>query len=362
MASWGEDKGRKGPRLIVIDGSHGEGGGQILRSALSLSALLGRPVRVENIRAGRPNPGLQAQHLTAVRACAAICGAKVEGDSPGSQALTFAPGGPPQPGDYTFDVAEARQGGSAGAVTLVLQTVLLPLALSGGRSRLTIRGGTHVAWSPPCHYVQSVYLPVLARLGLQAEVELLKWGWYPAGGGEVRAEIFPRPAAGLSGLELVSRGRLIRLHGLAVAANLPAHIPQRMADRARGLLQGQGITVEIEPLRVKAVSAGAGIFLTAEYEGSVAGFGALGAKGKPSEQVAEEACREMLAFHRSGAVVDRYLADQLILPLALASGPSVYLAEEISQHTRTNVYVVERITSRRFLVSEGEGLGRVEIG
>jgi RNA 3'-terminal phosphate cyclase (ATP) len=347
--------------LIVIDGSHGEGGGQIIRTALTLSTLLERPLRVENIRAGRPNPGLQAQHLTAVRATAAICRAAVKGDTLGSQTLSFAPGGPPQPGGYTFDVAEAREGGSAGAATLVLQTVLLPLALAGGASQLTIRGGTHVAWSPPYHYIKSVYLPLLARMGLRAEVELLKWGWYPRGGGEIKATI-NRPTNQLTGLNLTERGALLRLHCVAVAANLPAHIPQRMADRARNLLGKQDAAVEIEPLRVKAACAGAGTFLTAEYERTRAGFSALGARGKPSEQVAEEACRALLAFHRSAAVVDKHLADQLILPLALADGPSTFLAEEISQHTQTNIWVVEKFAPRRFLISSQEnGLERVEI-
>jgi RNA 3'-terminal phosphate cyclase (ATP) len=354
--------------LIVIDGSYGEGGGQVLRTALTLSTLLERPLRLENIRAGRPNPGLQAQHLTAVRAMASICRAAVKGDTLGSQTLTFVPGESPQPGNYTFDVAEARQGGSAGAATLVLQTVLLPLALTGGASQLTIRGGTHVAWSPPYHYIQSVYLPVLARMGLRAEVELLEWGWYPQGGGEIKAAI-NQSARQLSGLNLTERGALLRLHGLAVAANLPAHIPQRMADRAAKLLEGQSVAMEIKPLRVKADCAGAGIFLTAEYactcgpgERTYAGFSALGARGKPAEQVAEEACRALLAFQRSAAAVDKHLADQLILPLALADGPSAFLAEEISQHTQTNIWVVEKFTSRRFLISLQEGgLGRVEI-
>jgi RNA 3'-terminal phosphate cyclase (ATP) len=346
--------------LIVIDGSHGEGGGQILRTALALSTLLERPLRIENIRAGRPNPGLQAQHLTAVQAMAAICRAEVKGDTLGSPALTFVPGGPPQPGSYTFDVAEARQGGSAGAATLVLQTVLLPLALAGGASQLTIHGGTHVAWSPPYHYIESVYQPLLARIGLRAAVELLKWGWYPLGGGEIRATI--NPTDRLIALKLNERGTLLRVQGLAVAANLPAHIPQRMADRADKLLKSQGVAAEIETLRVKADCAGAGIFLAAEYEKTRAGFSALGARGKPSEQVAEEACRALLSFHRSAAAVDKHLADQLILPLALADGPSTFLAEEISQHTETNIWVVENLTARRFLISPEEGgLGRIEI-
>jgi RNA 3'-terminal phosphate cyclase (ATP) len=361
--------------MIVIDGSYGEGGGQILRTALSLATTLGVPLRIENIRAGRPNPGLQAQHLTAVRAAAAVCEAEVAGDELGSTTLTFIPRQAPRSGVYTFDVAEARHGGSAGATTLVLQTVLLPLAFTSGESQVTIRGGTHVSWSPPYHYITSVYLPALARLGIQASVELLRWGWFPAGGGEIRARIagagtdprFLTKTGGLrlpfcKGIDLSERGALLRVHVLAAAANLPAHIPQRMADRARKLLQDLGVPVKTEPLRVSAACPGAGVFLTAEYERSTAGFSALGAKGKPSEQVAEEACQALLGFHHSGAALDEHLADQLIPPMALAADPSAFTTERISQHTRTVIWVVEQFGVASFRIEEMNGqVGKIVV-
>ena len=175
--------------MIRIDGSHGEGGGQILRTALSLSAITGQAMRIERIRAGRKNSGLRPQHLTAVRAAAAICEAHLEGDEVGSQTLLFEPRQSPRPGYYEFDVREAAKGGSAGSVTLIFQTLLLPLALAGGKSEIILRGGTHVAWSPPFHYLQYVYLPAVARLGIEARVELRRWGWYPVGGGEIRAVV-----------------------------------------------------------------------------------------------------------------------------------------------------------------------------
>lgn len=158
--------------MIVIDGSYGEGGGQVLRSALTLAALLSQPVRIERIRAGRRNPGLAAQHLTGVLAAAHVCSADLEGAEMGSQELTFLPRSPGQAGTYEFDVAEARRGGSAGATTLVLQTVLLPLVAAAGQSVLTIRGGTHVAWSPPYHYLEHVYLPTLARMGARVDITI----------------------------------------------------------------------------------------------------------------------------------------------------------------------------------------------
>jgi RNA 3'-terminal phosphate cyclase (ATP) len=344
-----------GDFILVIDGSYGEGGGQILRTALALAALTGRAVRIENVRAGRQKPGLAPQHLTGVRAAAAVCAAQVAGDAVGSQRLAFAPGGPPRAGDYVFDVAEAAAGGSAGATSLVLQTVFLPLALAGGDSTLAIRGGTFVAWSPAFDYIQDIWLPTLARMGLSAGLELTRWGWYPAGEGELWAEIHglgagARPAP----LTLVERGRLEQVRGRAVAANLPSHIPQRMADRARSLLADAGIQARVDPLRVRATSAGAGIFLAAEYEHARAGFSALGARGKASELVAEEAVAALLDHRRSGAALDEHLADQLVLPMALAGGISRFSVERVTRHLTTNAWVVEQFGLARVIIEGRE--------
>jgi RNA 3'-terminal phosphate cyclase (ATP) len=260
-----------------------EGGGQILRTSLTLAAILAQPVRIKNIRAKRKTPGLAAQHLTAVRAAAAVCQATVTGDHLGSTALLFEPQSWPAPGEYTFDVSEARTGGSAGAATLVLQTVLIALALAPGASRVKVRGGTHVPWSPPFHYLAGVYLPMLARLDLQAVAELLAWGWFPAGEGEIAVEISGRSATPVAAepKQWTERGPLKRISGIAVASNLPAHIAQRMRDAASNMLSRAGLPAHsIEPQRVRSISPGAGIFLTAEYETGLAGFSALGQKGK----------------------------------------------------------------------------------
>jgi RNA 3'-terminal phosphate cyclase (ATP) len=337
------------PDVLTIDGSHGEGGGQILRTALALAAISGRAIRFEKIRAGRKNPGLAAQHLTGVRAIAAICDAGVSGDELGSQSLSFAPGGSPQAGDYVFDVAEAREGGSAGATSLVLHTVLLPLALAEGDSTVVIRGGTHVAWSPSFDYARDVWLPALSQMGVSATLELDRWGWYPAGQGEIQV-VVKGLGRELSPVYLVKRGALRRVWGRAVAANLPSHIPQRMATRANSLLRGAGVDARIEPLRVRAACAGAGIFLTAEYEAVRAGFSVLGAKGKPSEAVAEEAVAAVLAHRDSGAALDQYLADQLVLPLALSGGTSSFSAERVSRHLKTNVWVLEQFGLARISI------------
>ena len=366
--------------MITIDGSYGEGGGQVLRTSLSLSALLGEAVRIETIRAKRPKPGLQAQHLTGVLATAQICSAELEGAELGSQTLTFAPQSPPQAGDYTFDVAEARKGGSAGSTSLVFQTLLLPLVFADGDSHLTIRGGTHVAWSPPFHYLQHIYLPTLARMGIEATVEINQWGWYPIGGGEIRAgirgqgvragknitsqfapagfgiqppdrrianpagaEVIPSISCPLAAINLTERGELKRLWGISALSNLPAHIGQRQKRQAERLLRERGFTPEIEIVDAPSPGQGTVVFLVAEFENVLAGFTSYGARGKRAEKVAEEACREFIQYYDSGQALDKHLADQLILPMSLAAGQSRFTTCEVTQHLLTNVGVVERL-------------------
>lgn len=343
--------------MVTIDGSYGEGGGQILRTSLALAALTGQPLRMENIRAGRKNPGLAAQHLTAVRAAAQVCRAEVEGDTLGSRTLVFRPTAPPQPGEYRFDVREARQGGSAGAVSLVFQTIHLPLSHANGESQVVLRGGTHVPWSPPVHYLIHVYLPTLAQLGYRASLTLRQWGWYPIGGGDVHAHIQERaiddnqPTV----VDWTQRGELRRVWGLAAVSNLPAHIPQRMADRARKLLEREGIRASIEPRCEDGPGIGAGIFLFAEYEHVVAGFSALGEKGKPAEKVAEEACRDLLAHRASGQALDMHLADQVVLPLALSGRPATFTTCRVTLHLLTVLHVVQSFLDVRCRIEGGEG-------
>jgi RNA 3'-terminal phosphate cyclase (ATP) len=338
--------------MIQIDGSYGEGGGQVLRTSLSLAAITGQPIRIEHIRAKREKPGLAAQHLTAVRAAATICQAQVQGDALESMTLEFIPGGSSRAGKYTFDVTEARQGGSAGTVNLILQTILLPLALATGDSQVTLRGGTHIAFSPPFTYIEQVYLPILTQLGLKAEAVLHAWGWYPRGGGEVALRVTGGNT--LSGLTLLERGALRQVRGLAIVTELPSHIPQRMAMRAENLLDQADLKAQVRPLRERGIGPGAGVFLTADYENSRAGFGALGRLGLPAEKVAEMACEELLDFHATGAPVDVHLADQLLLPLALASEASQYRVAEISLHLTTNAWVIEKFGLAKITIDEVE--------
>jgi len=326
--------------MIHIDGSYGEGGGQILRTSLSLAAITGKQIRIENIRASRPKPGLAAQHLTAVRAAATICKAEMRGDKLRSMTLEFSPSCPVLAGQYNFDVSEALTGGSAGTVTLVLQTILLPLALANGDSQVKLKGGTWVPFSPPFPYIEQVYLPCLRKMGLQAQVKQNAWGWYPQGQGEMQLQVIGNST--LNGINLLERGALRKIRGLAVVTQLPDHILQRMSEQAEKILREANLRVTMKPLRERGIAPGAGIFLTAEYKNSLAGFSALGRPSLPAETVAKMACEELLDFQEKVAPVDVHLADQLLLPSALADSPSQYQVAEISTHLTTNAWVIQQ--------------------
>ncbi len=334
---------------LVLDGSYGEGGGQILRTALSIAALTQRHVIIERIRAGRPKPGLAAQHLTAVNAVASLCDAELDGAALGSRRLEFRPRAPIRTGHYDVDVAKTPQGGSAGSVTLVLQAMLLPLALTEGRSTIDLHGGTHAAHSPPYEAIEDAWLPLLHAMGVSAQAEMRVRGWFPVGLGHVRAAIDGRASA-LSPLRCEARGELQAIRGHAVTSKLPAHIGERMASHARASLLAAGLHAEIVPIEAEAACPGTGIFLTAIYASTRATFHALGERGKRAEIVGDEAASALLAFHASGATLDVHLADQALVPAALASGESIFVAERATEHLRTNAWVLERF-----------GLARIDI-
>lgn len=320
-------------RVIEIDGSQGEGGGQMLRTALSLSCITGKRFRIRNIRKSRAKPGLMRQHLVAVQAAARISGAELSGAVLGSEEVTFAPG-PVRAGDYLFDV------GTAGSTPLVVQTIVPPLATSAGRSRLWLIGGTHVPFSPPWHYLWQVFAPTVASLGIKLRFTLESCGFYPRGGGRIGCQV--EPAGRLSPLNLTGRSKLLRVSGYSAVGNLPRHIAERQSHAALTLLKeelGPSVAMEVAIQEVKALGQGSFIFLKAEYEQVVAGFSALGERGKPAERVGAEAALELVAHHRTGSPVDPHLADQLVLYLAQAGGSSVFATSRLSSHLITNLMV-----------------------
>lgn len=287
-------------------------------------------MRLERIRAGRARPGLGAQHLAAVRAAAAAGDAAVEGDVVGSQELRFAPRGL-RGGRFHFEI------GTAGATSLVLQTVALPLARAGPTS-LTLGGGTHVPWSPCFHYLALHWLPCLRALDLDAEVTLERAGFHPRGGGRLHAELWP--LGRLVPLERTERGALRRVTVLSVSARLPDHVATRQAERARARLAECGAELADETLRLSAPSPGSMLLLLAEFEKSRCCTFGLGARGKPAERVADEAVDALEAFLATSGAVDPYLADQLLVPLAFAAGRSQITTSRVTGHLRTNAAVV----------------------
>jgi RNA 3'-terminal phosphate cyclase (ATP) len=329
--------------MLSVDGSYGEGGGQILRTALALAALTGVPVRIERIRARRSKPGLRPQHLTSVQAVARVCQAEVTGVHLGSQALTFRPR-LPQGGHYLFDVASMT--GSAGAVTLVAQALLPPLIQAGNSTTVILKGGTHVPWSPPAHYLSHVFLPALAVMGAQVDMTLESWGWYPRGGGEVRFTI--RGARQLMGVQWHTPAASSAFRALSAAAKLPEHVARRQAARLTARLDE---TVPVEIIPAGGQDPGSLIFVW----GPQAGFAALGARGKPADKVADEAAEAYLAFRNSGAAVDRHLADQILIYLALAKGPSRFTTEAITSHLITNIWVIEQFLGPTFQIKGALG-------
>ena len=332
------------PEAILIDGSYGEGGGQIIRSALSLSMTTGRPFRLTNVRANRSKPGLAHQHVTAVRASAAIAAARVEGAELGSRQLSFTPG-PVRPGVYRFDI------GTAGAATLVLQTLLPALARVDGASTLVITGGTHVPWSPPFHYLKLVFGPLLKRLGFHCDLAIRRWGFYPKGGGEIEATITAAsPAAAVA---LDEPFHLQSLAGISASSRLPEHVRLRQARRLEARCQRAGIRAEVEAMDVAALSPGSFAFLWVQGRSSGAGFSALGERGKPAELVADEAADGLLGFLASKAALDTHLADQLLIYLAMIPGAHRFTVAAVTEHLLTNAWLIERFLPVRFEVAGG---------
>lgn len=326
----------KGISPILIDGAFGEGGGQILRTSLSLSLLLGIPFRMVNIRAGRKKPGLMAQHLACVKAACAI-GGDAEGAHLCSQRISFCPRAV-QAGEYRFDI------GTAGSTSLLLQTILLPLAWARRPSIVLATGGTHVPFSPIHDYLEHVYLPMIGAMGIHAHASLTRFGFFPKGGGFVQLEIRPL-IKNVAALSLSHPGELQSIRLVSVAANLPREIAWRQASRAKALLQPLKANAHVQ--RVNAASPGTYLFLLAGYEHGLAGFSCLGARGKPAETVAEETVDAFLKHHRSQAALDEHLADQLILPMALANGESKFVVSHLTSHLQTNIEVVRIFTGIR---------------
>ena len=337
--------------MITVDGSEGEGGGQILRTSLALSLVTRAPVRVTNIRKRRAKPGLLRQHLTAVRAAAAVGAAEVEGGELLSTEVTFRPTGFVA-GAHVFAI------GSAGSTTLVLQTVLPALLVADAPSSLVLEGGTHNPLAPPFEHLQAALLPLVERMGPRVKVTLERHGFYPAGGGRLVVEV--APAASLAPLSLLERGEVRRVTGIAAIANLPASIAVREAASARAVLGGDLRSFHPEVLRGVA-GPGNVMTVTVESEHVTEVFTAFGERSVRAEVVGEGAAKEAKAYLEAGVPVGEHLADQLLLPMALA-GRGSFRTVAPSTHTTTQAALLRRIFGANIEIArESERAYRIEV-
>jgi RNA 3'-terminal phosphate cyclase (ATP) len=336
--------------MIEIDGSEGEGGGQILRSALSLSMCTDQAFRLKNIRAKREKPGLMRQHLTALQAAAAVCSASVTGAEVGSGEITFRPG-PTKGGDYQFAI------GTAGSTTLVLQTVLPALLTAAVPSTIRITGGTHNKACPPVDFLQRAYLPLVERMGPTVQLELVRHGFYPRGGGEILARV--TPAARLMAITLNERGARTGGYAEAYISGIPLHVASRELE-----IVGKMLNWTAENLRIRALSGefgpGNALTLTVEHEHITEVFTGFGEKGVSAESVAKRAVDAARSYLGSEAVVGRHLADQLLLPMALAGGGE-FTTMPVTQHFDSHVWIIKAFLNTKIATESMGDLVRVRL-
>jgi RNA 3'-terminal phosphate cyclase (ATP) len=343
--------------MIELDGSVGEGGGQILRTSLSLAMCTGQAFTLARIRARRSKPGLMRQHLTCVQAAAKVSGAAVRGAEPGSTTLVFEPG-PVKAGDYEFSV------GTAGSCTLVLQTLWPALMLAESQSRLKLGGGTHNPMAPPFHFLERCYAPLLRRLGAGSELNLRRLGFYPAGGGEIDVTVHPA-AETLQPFDLIERGRQIESYAECLAPALPGAVARRELDHLGHALGWQAEQLRTPPVRQNEGSGNA-LMATLAYENVSELFTQFGEKSVTSEQVAQSLAADVRAYAASTAALGPHLADQWALPLALAvwrrGDSAVYTCTELTDHATTNFDVIGRFLPVSFDTGAIDKGWRVSVG
>jgi len=330
-------------KFLEIDGSYGESGGQILRTATGLSMVTGKPFRITKIRAGRPNPGLQAQHLAGVSAAAELCGAELEGAKLGSTELTFTPG------NMTRESLDIEVG-TAGSVALVLQTLLMPLSVARHKTHLDIRGGTHVAWSPTTGYFRHVFCEYMRMMGVSVRSDTHEYGFYPKGGGRITVDI--APSAKLKPLALDKRGRYVATEAWSNASRELAR--PKVAERQLG---GARVMARIDRENVKYVesqSIGSAITIVTKFSNCLLGASALGERSLPAEKVGEQAAAELSRALATGATMDSWMADQILPYIALAAGKSVILAPSATKHMKTNIWAIEKFLGAKFSIEYGE--------
>jgi len=328
--------------VLTIDGSYGEGGGQIVRTAVALSVLTKTPIKIMNIRAKRPVPGLRPQHHTTVTCIQSMCGGTTSGLTVGSSSLEFTPG-EIKPGSYTFDI------GTAGSITLVFQACILSALKTTKPITLTLKGGTDVRWAPSWDYFANIFLPLLDKMGVHTEVQLKQRGYYPTGGGEAQLTIHPSPT--LQPFSVIEPPSVQEIHGLIHIANLPDHISTRMKHAVMKIAVTHNLTASIRVEPSVSSSPGTGITLWSSSPETILGAAALGDKQVTAEQVGIQAIHQLLQELQHETTIDRYALDQLLPYLALAPAPSGCLIREISSHAQTTMWLLKQFFKKSFTIT-----------
>ena len=336
--------------MISIDGSYGEAGGQILRTAIGLAAVTGKHVKIFNIRKGRPNPGLQAQHLAGIKAVAEICDGKLKGSELRSTEVEFVPG-KIKSGNYKFDV------GTAGAVTLVLQSLIIPAIHAEKEISFEISGGTHVNWSPTTGFFRHIFSEYLKNMGIKIESETLKYGYYPKGGGRILVKIKP---CELKSIKILGRGKLIETEAWSNAnLNLKnAKVAERQLEGAEKIIP----LIKGNVKYVNSLSIGSSITIASKFENCVLGASSLGERNKPAEKVGEEAANLLKKQIDSSATIDEHMSDQILPFLALAKGKSEFITSEFTKHAETNIWVIKQFLDVDFEIEKLEKWMKISCG
>lgn len=337
--------------IIEIAGDYLEGGGQILRTASGLSVITQKPIHVFNIRAKRPNPGLKTQHLKGLEAVADLCGGKLEGAKLGSKEVWFYP-----KNDFKKEIDVDVE--TAGSTGLVLQSLMIASLICKEKLEININGGSVASqWSPPLIYVQKVLLPLLRKMGYNAEIHINCYGFYPSGGAKVKAIIYP--CEKLKPINLTEQGFVEKIEGMSIATKhlIQPRVAERQKEIAEKILKEYGYRqIEIKHSYVDSISVGTCVVLWAKTtSGCILGSDALGEKGKPAEAVGGEAADKLLETIKSGSTVDEYLSDQILPYMALADGESSFLTSQITMHAKTNMWVIEKFLDVKFEIKNQEG-------
>lgn len=324
---------------IVIDGK--EAGGQILRTALGLSAITGKSIKVVNIRGSRPcGGGLKVQHFEGLLAATQLCNAKLTGAELGSREIDFIPG-KLEPKELNVNIK------TAGSIGLLFQSLQLAAAFTGGDVKVRVNGGSTASmWSPPVQYFQSIFLPIVQKMGYSADIKIIREGFYPKGGADVQMVI--HPVKELQAVKLLDRGEVKSIKGISIAGSLPEHVAKRQTEAAEKILKNECGNVDIETRVVKSLSPGTSMTVWAECENSILGADAIGERGVPAEKVGAIAANGLMQLLGSNATLDKYMADQILPMMALANGRSEVTVEDVTEHCRTNIAVCEQLLGVKF--------------